>query len=67
MSLLGEIAVLAAGDEPRVIEKIHITDPPCRSTIVAAHGRLYVRTARTLYCVGVNPPPPPATPPPPSR
>jgi len=59
ISLLGEIAVLAAGDEPRVLGQIQIFEPLCRSTIVAANGRLYIRTARNLYCVGVNPPAPP--------
>jgi len=60
ISLLGEIAVLAAGDEPRVLGVVPIFEPLCRSTIVAANGRLYIRTARNLYCIGVNPPEPPA-------
>jgi outer membrane protein assembly factor BamB len=59
ISLLGEVAVLAAGDEPRVLGQIPLAEPLCRSSIAAANGRLYIRTARNLYCVGVNPPAPP--------
>ncbi|MBM3858971.1 MAG: hypothetical protein FJ395_04890 [Verrucomicrobia bacterium] len=55
ISLLGEIAVLAATDEPRVLGQISFAEPLCRSTIVAANGRLYIRTARHLYCVGISP------------
>jgi len=61
VSLLGEIVVLAAGDEPRVLGQIRLAEPPCRSTIIAADGCLYVRTARNLYCIGVKPPSPDQT------
>jgi hypothetical protein len=29
-------------------------DAPVRSTVVAAQGQLFVRTNRTLFCVGQN-------------
>ncbi|MCX7886045.1 MAG: PQQ-binding-like beta-propeller repeat protein [Verrucomicrobiae bacterium] len=52
ISLLGEVVVLAAGDKPAVLGRVTFPEPLCRSTIVAANGRLYIRTARHLYCVG---------------
>jgi hypothetical protein len=29
-------------------------DEAVRSSIIAAHGQLFIRTARRLYCVGKN-------------
>lgn len=52
ISLLGEVAVLAAGDKPAVLGRAVFPEPLCRSTIVAANGRLYFRTAGHLYCIG---------------
>jgi len=61
ISVTGEVVVLAAGDEYRELGRTNLAEPVCRSTIVAANGRLYVRTAKNLYCIGVKPPPPPST------
>ena len=38
--------------EPKLLHRVVLgSGPVCRSTIVAAGGRLYVRTADTLYCI----------------
>jgi len=52
ISLLGEVVALAADDDPRLLGLMPMAEPLCRSTIAVANGRLYVRTARHLYCVG---------------
>lgn len=48
----GEVVVVSAGDEFQVLSRIAMGEQPCQSTIVASGGRLYVRTAKNLYCVG---------------
>ena len=49
----GKVFVLAAGDEFNVLAEIDMGGgQPARSSIVIAGGRLYVRTADTLYCIG---------------
>ena len=53
MNEVGEVFVLAAGDEPKLLHRTVLgSGPVCRSTIVAAGGRLYVRTTDTLYAFG---------------
>lgn len=47
----GTAVVLAAGNEFRVLSTIPMGDGPCGSSVVAAHGRLYVRTAKHLYSI----------------
>jgi len=50
---MGEVTVLAAGDEPKVLHRTAMGERElCRSSIVAAGGRLYVRTSTHLYCIG---------------
>jgi outer membrane protein assembly factor BamB len=52
MNEAGEVFVLAAGDEPKLLHRVAMGEGPvCRSSIVAAGGRLFVRTADTLYCI----------------
>ena len=48
----GTAVVLAAGDEFKVLSTIPLGEAPVRSSIVAARGRLFIRTAKTLYCIG---------------
>ncbi len=48
----GDVFVLAAGDEFRIVSRIPMGEGPCRSSIAIAHGKLFIRTARSLYCVG---------------
>lgn len=48
----GMAFVLEAGDEPKMLHRVKMGDGPfCRSSIVAAGGRLYIRTADRLYCI----------------
>ncbi|MBE3069705.1 MAG: PQQ-binding-like beta-propeller repeat protein [Planctomycetes bacterium] len=52
MSEVGEVVVLAAGDEPKILHRVAMGDAEfCRSSVVAAQGRLLIRTADKLYCV----------------
>jgi outer membrane protein assembly factor BamB len=47
----GQVIVLAAGDEFQVLSRTTLGEGPCRSSIAVAGGRLFIRTARSLYCV----------------
>jgi outer membrane protein assembly factor BamB len=56
MNEIGEITVLAAGDEFRVLHRIRMDKGfPIRSTIVAAQGKLFIRTEKNLYCIAKKP------------
>lgn len=48
----GEAMVLEAGDEFKVLSRTKIDEGPIHSTITAAQGKLFIRTARNLYCLG---------------
>ena len=48
----GGVIVVSAEDEFRILSRIAMGEQPCQSTIVASGGRLYIRTAKNLYCVG---------------
>ncbi|MHC4504268.1 MAG: outer membrane protein assembly factor BamB family protein, partial [Planctomycetota bacterium] len=48
----GEVFVLAAGDEFRIIARVPMGEGPVRSSITIAYGKLFIRTARSLYCIG---------------
>jgi len=50
----GEVAVLAAGDEFKVVSRIQMGEGPCLSSIAAANGRLFIRTAKGLYCISAR-------------
>jgi outer membrane protein assembly factor BamB len=50
----GTVVVVAAGDEFNLLATIPMGEEPCRSSIAAAHGQLFIRTATTLHCVGVR-------------
>jgi outer membrane protein assembly factor BamB len=52
MSDSGHVLVLAAGDQFQVLSRIDMGETPCRSSISAANGHLFIRTGRNLYCVG---------------
>ena len=51
MSMNGEVVVLAAGDEFKLLATIEMKEKNCLATISAAGGRLFVRTPRFLYCI----------------
>lgn len=50
----GTVVVLDAGDEFKILQTIRMGDGPGRvhSSIVAAEGHLFIRTAKNLYCIG---------------
>jgi outer membrane protein assembly factor BamB len=48
----GTAVVLDAGDQFKILSVIKMDEGPIRSTIVAANGRLLIRTAQNLYCIG---------------
>ena len=52
MDAEGNVVVLAAGDEFRVLARVALDSYPSRSTIVADDGQLLIRTAEHLYCIG---------------
>jgi outer membrane protein assembly factor BamB len=52
LSEAGTVVVLSAGDEFKIISTVSMGESPVRSSIAVAHGELFIRTARNLYCVG---------------
>jgi outer membrane protein assembly factor BamB len=48
----GRVFVLSAGEKFEIISQFDMGEYPCRSTIVAAGDRLYLRTGVNLYCIG---------------
>lgn len=48
----GTVIVLAAGDEFKILATIPMGESPVRSSIAAAQGELFIRTAKNLYCIG---------------
>ena len=50
-----DVVVLEAGDAFKILHRTRMGQTsrfPARSTIVAAHGQLLIRTSETLFCVG---------------
>ncbi|MBM4041542.1 MAG: PQQ-like beta-propeller repeat protein [Planctomycetes bacterium] len=47
----GEVAVLAAGDEFKVLSRTEMGEGPCTASIAIAGGKLFIRTAKSLYCI----------------
>jgi outer membrane protein assembly factor BamB len=53
MNETGEIVVLAAGGNKfKIIFQTKIDEAPIQSSISIANGRLFIRTAKNLYCIG---------------
>jgi outer membrane protein assembly factor BamB len=49
----GDVVVLAAGgDALKVLFETKISEGPIQSSISVADGRLFIRTAKNLYCIG---------------
>lgn len=46
----GTVFVLDAGDSFKVISRLDLGEDPVRGSIAVAHGQVFVRTAKTLYC-----------------
>jgi hypothetical protein len=54
MNFVGDVVVVRT-DDGQILNNISMDDPGddnVRSTISAAHGQLFIRTNRKLYCVG---------------
>jgi outer membrane protein assembly factor BamB len=47
----GTVVVLEVGDEFKILATISMGESPVRSSIAVAHGELFIRTAKNLYCV----------------
>ena len=47
----GTAVVLDAGNEFKILSTIRLGEAPVRSSIAMAHGALFIRTAKSLYCV----------------
>jgi outer membrane protein assembly factor BamB len=56
INLNGELFVLGAGGEYQELFHTNFNDPPCRSAIVGAGGRLFVRTGSRLTCISTTQP-----------
>ena len=54
LSEAGDALVFAAGDAPVLLAKIPMGERPCRATISAAQGRLFLRTPSKLYCIAAR-------------
>ncbi|MGB2862117.1 MAG: PQQ-binding-like beta-propeller repeat protein [Sedimentisphaerales bacterium] len=53
ISEAAEAVVLAAGDEGfKILHRIDMGDKPIQASIAIANGRLFIRTASKLFCVG---------------
>jgi outer membrane protein assembly factor BamB len=52
LSMAGDVVVMAAGDQPKELAHFSMGEGTCRSTIAVANGRLFIRTAKSLHCIG---------------
>ena len=53
ISEAGEIVVFqAGGDGFKVLFETKIEEPPIQASIAISNGRLFIRTAQNLYCIG---------------
>lgn len=50
----GTVVILSAGDEFKVLATINMDEGPSMSSIVPSQGRLLIRTAQNLYCIGAK-------------
>ena len=48
----GTVVVLEAGNEFKILSTIKMDEGPMMSSIAAANGQLFIRTAQNLYCIG---------------
>jgi outer membrane protein assembly factor BamB len=47
----GTVVILSAGNNFEVLATIPMGESPCSSSVVAAGGCLFIRTAKNLYCI----------------
>jgi outer membrane protein assembly factor BamB len=48
----GKVVVFAAGDDYKVLAINTLGEGPCRSSVAISDGQLFIRTAKSLYCIG---------------
>ncbi len=48
----GNVFVVDAGDEFKLLATVAMGEGPIRSSIVASNGQLFIRTAKNLWCIG---------------
>jgi outer membrane protein assembly factor BamB len=48
----GEVVVLAAGDEFKILATVPFGEGVCYSSIAIAQKQLFIRTGQNLYCIG---------------
>jgi outer membrane protein assembly factor BamB len=51
LSETGTAVVLEAGERFKILATIRMGESPVRSSIAVAHGQLFLRTAKNLYCI----------------
>ncbi|MGC8886762.1 MAG: PQQ-binding-like beta-propeller repeat protein [Verrucomicrobiia bacterium] len=54
MSEKGTLIVCEAGDEFKIIATSILNESPTRASVAISGGRLFLRTAKNLYCIGPN-------------
>jgi len=47
----GTAVVLSAGEEFKILSTAAMGEEPCRASMAAADGKIFIRTAKNLYCV----------------
>ena len=53
ISQAGDVVVLAANDKQfKIISQIELNEKPSNASIAIADGRLFIRTAKNLFCMG---------------
>jgi outer membrane protein assembly factor BamB len=52
VSLTGEVLVLEAGDQYKLLHSTKFPGTGCRATISVSNGQLFLRTDTKLYCIG---------------
>jgi outer membrane protein assembly factor BamB len=48
----GTVVVLDAGPEFKILATMRMGESPVRASIAVSQGQLFIRTARSLYCIG---------------
>lgn len=53
ISKSSKVVVLAANDEQfKILCEVELNEEPCQSSIAIADGHLFIRTAKSLFCIG---------------
>ena len=52
VSLAGEVLVIQAGDQYKLLHSTKFPGNGCRATISVSQGQLFLRTDTKLYCIG---------------